>query len=104
MFKDGYLYKKVSIDSLSSGLIPSKDEVMKFDPPIDEDFTDVKWLSDLYNEQGEQIVVYNDKFGDETDELLSDGIENGFKIHDMVFFRYLRLFLFVMGPIFKSLC
>lgn len=76
MLKDGYLYKKVPINSLSCGVIPSEDDILKFGPSKHDDFNDHEWLSQLYNEQERQLMV-----------LQSDSLEIGFKVHDMVFIR-----------------
>ncbi|KAL2924364.1 Protein RNA-directed DNA methylation 3 [Bienertia sinuspersici] len=52
MLKDGFLYKKVSFDSLSFwGVNPSEDELQKFIVPCNDESDNVEWLSQLYGEQ-----------------------------------------------------
>ncbi|KAJ8422688.1 hypothetical protein Cgig2_023938 [Carnegiea gigantea] len=52
MLKDGFLYKKVSFDSLSFWDInPSEDELLKFAPPSTDASDNLEWLSQLYGEQ-----------------------------------------------------
>ncbi|TXG49433.1 hypothetical protein EZV62_025308 [Acer yangbiense] len=52
MFKDGYLYKKVSMDSLSCwGVAPSEEELLKFAPSENNESTDLEWLSQLYGDE-----------------------------------------------------
>lgn len=51
MPKDGFLYKKVSIDSLSFwGVNPSEDELQKFTISSNDESDNVEWLSQLYGE------------------------------------------------------
>ncbi|KAF3945897.1 hypothetical protein CMV_027775 [Castanea mollissima] len=46
MLKDGYLYKKVSIDSLScSGVMPSEEELLKFKSSENNETDDLEWLT-----------------------------------------------------------
>ncbi|XP_077220123.1 kow domain-containing transcription factor 1 [Tasmannia lanceolata] len=67
MLKDGYLYKKVSIGSLSYfDIRPSAVEQQKFNVPKDAS-NDSEWLSSLYGPSESKK-------------------ENGFKLHDLVFF------------------
>lgn len=87
MLKDGYLYKKVPINSLSCSVLPSEDELLKFEPPKDEDLNDLDWLSQLYGEQEGKVMIRSDKCDGQGEVLSSDSMENGFKVHDMVFFR-----------------
>ncbi|KAL0303323.1 UNVERIFIED_CONTAM: protein RNA-directed DNA methylation 3 [Sesamum radiatum] len=57
MLKDGYLYKKVSIDSLSLwGVMPTEDELLKFEPSKKDESTDVHWLSQLFGEKKKKEV------------------------------------------------
>uniref|UniRef100_M4CZ23 KOW domain-containing protein n=1 Tax=Brassica campestris TaxID=3711 RepID=M4CZ23_BRACM len=52
MLKDGFLYKKVSLDSLTScGVKPSKEEILKFAPLEEKETGDVEWISEIYGEE-----------------------------------------------------
>ncbi|KAL0888660.1 hypothetical protein Bca101_012643 [Brassica carinata] len=54
MLKDGFVYKKVSLDSLTScGVKPSKEEILKFTPLEKKETGDVEWISEIYGEKGE---------------------------------------------------
>lgn len=58
MLKDGYLYKKVSLDSLSSwGVIPSKEEILKFTPVDQKETGDVEWISEIYGEERKKKIL-----------------------------------------------
>ncbi|CAH2074187.1 unnamed protein product [Thlaspi arvense] len=49
MLKDGFLYKKVSVDSLSSwGVVPTKEEMLKFTPAKQKEPGDMEWISEIY--------------------------------------------------------
>ncbi|KAL8121354.1 uncharacterized protein LOC141659037 isoform X2 [Apium graveolens] len=87
LLKDGYLYKKVRIDSLSLyGVLPSEDELLKFESSRNEESNDVEWLSELYGEQKKNITKKNDKGGGKGEGSSSSNLENDFEVHDMVFF------------------
>ncbi|XP_013611361.1 PREDICTED: protein RNA-directed DNA methylation 3 [Brassica oleracea var. oleracea] len=52
MLKDGFVYKKVSLDSLTScGVKPSKEEILKFTPLEEKETGDVEWISEIYGEE-----------------------------------------------------
>lgn len=88
LLKDGYLYKKVRIDSLSLyGVLPSEDELLKFESSRNEESNDVEWLSELYGEQKKIITKKNDKGGGKGEGSSSSNLESDFEVHDMVFFR-----------------
>ncbi|XP_010452326.1 PREDICTED: protein RNA-directed DNA methylation 3-like [Camelina sativa] len=58
MLKDGYLYKKVSLDSLSSwGVTPSKEEILKFTPVDRKEAGDVEWISEIYGEEKKKNIL-----------------------------------------------
>jgi uncharacterized membrane protein YgcG len=58
MLKDGYLYKKVSLDSISSwGVIPTKDELLKFTPVDRKETGDVEWISEIYGEERKKKIL-----------------------------------------------
>ncbi|KFK24880.1 hypothetical protein AALP_AA8G036700 [Arabis alpina] len=58
MLKDGYLYKKVSLDSLSFwGVVPSKEEMLKFAHVEQKEIVDVEWISEIYGEEKEKKTL-----------------------------------------------
>ncbi|KAE8732383.1 Pectin lyase-like superfamily protein isoform 1 [Hibiscus syriacus] len=60
MLKDGYLYKKVSIDSLSCwGIMPTEEELLKFSNSDNNESDDLEWLSQLYAVTTYQQLVNN---------------------------------------------
>lgn len=62
MLKDGYLYKKVSVDSLSCwGVMPSEEEIMKFKPSENSESADLEWLSQLYGNDRKRKSINSDK-------------------------------------------
>jgi len=64
MLKDGFLYKKVSFDSLSFWDVnPSEDELLKFAPPNNDASDNLEWLSQLYGEQKKEHNVNPTKGG-----------------------------------------
>ncbi|PIN24453.1 RNA polymerase II transcription elongation factor DSIF/SUPT5H/SPT5 [Handroanthus impetiginosus] len=89
MLKDGYLYKKISIDSLSFwGVMPTEDELLKFEPAKNDESTDVQWLSQLFGEKKkkEVVSVTQDKGGGKSEGSSSISMGNSFEMHDLVFF------------------
>ncbi|KAL0310460.1 UNVERIFIED_CONTAM: protein RNA-directed DNA methylation 3 [Sesamum calycinum] len=90
MLKDGYLYKKVSIDSLSLwGVMPTEDELLKFEPSKKDESTDVHWLSQLFGEKKKkevQTVKKQDKGNGKSEGSSSASMGNNFEVHDLVFF------------------
>ncbi|EPS60663.1 hypothetical protein M569_14140, partial [Genlisea aurea] len=88
MLKDGYLYKKISIDSLLSwGVMPTDDELLKFEPAKKAESADVQWLSELMGkiQKNEAEVVQNDKGGGKTGSSCSGSRGINFEIQDLVF-------------------
>ena len=62
MLKDGYLYKKVSIDSLScAGVVPSEEELLKFKSSEKNEADDLEWLSQLYGDWKKKRTIRIDK-------------------------------------------
>lgn len=56
MLKDGFLYKKVSIDSLSFWDVnPTEEELQKFTLPSNDESDNMEWLSQLYGEQKKKV-------------------------------------------------
>lgn len=83
--KDGYLYKKVAVDSLSCwGVEPSEEELLKFQPSEMNDAADLEWLSQLYGEQKKKRTVKNDKGGGKGEGSSSSGLANGFDMYELV--------------------
>lgn len=88
MLKDGYLYKKVSIDSLSYwGTMPTEDELLKFEPAKKDESTDVQWLNQLFGEKKkEEVEVFKwDKGDGKSKGSSSSCVGNNFEVHDLVF-------------------
>lgn len=85
--KDGYLYKKVSISSLMFwGLMPSEEELLKFEPNKKEDSDCQEWLSELYGEQEEKRINKNEIGGSK-----GEGSSTcTFEVHDPVLFKYVH--------------
>nr|XP_027104908.1 protein RNA-directed DNA methylation 3-like [Coffea arabica] len=87
MLKDGYLYKKVSIDSLSFwGVTPTEDELLKFEPSRNEEYNDLEWLSQLYGEQKKKRPLFSDKGGGKGEGSSMPSLDTDFEVHDLVFF------------------
>lgn len=94
MLKDGYLYKKIAIDSLSFwGIVPTEDELLKFEPAKKDESTDVQWLSQLFGEKKKKevkrIKPLPDKGGGKSEGSSSANPENNFELHDLVFIGYI---------------
>lgn len=88
MLKDGYLYKKISIDSLSCwGVLPSPEEQLKFNPSEKNESNDLEWLSKLYNVQKKRRIPKSDKGSGKGEGTSSSSISvNNFELHDLVCF------------------
>ncbi|OMO65686.1 hypothetical protein CCACVL1_21438 [Corchorus capsularis] len=92
MLKDGYLYKRVSVDSINCwGVMPTDEELVKFSHSDNNESGDMEWLAQLYGEQKRKKTVKTDKGGEkgggEKGEGSSgSGMENGFDLHDLVCF------------------
>ncbi|VVA12171.1 PREDICTED: RNA-directed DNA [Prunus dulcis] len=58
MFKDGYLYKKVPIDSLSFwGVMPSEEELLKFKSSENNESDNLEWLTELYGKEKKRRTI-----------------------------------------------
>ncbi|EOY18833.1 Kow domain-containing transcription factor 1, putative [Theobroma cacao] len=87
MLKDGYLYKRVSIDSLSCwGVMPTKEELLKFSHSDNNESDDLEWLSQLYGEKKRKKNIKIDKGGEKGEGSMGSGMENSFDLHDLVCF------------------
>ncbi|XP_057732820.1 protein RNA-directed DNA methylation 3 isoform X2 [Arachis stenosperma] len=85
LLKDGYVYKKVSPDSLNLwGVVPTEEELLKFGPSENNESKDLEWLSQLYGESKKKRVVRNDKGGGKGESSSGTGVENGFELYDLV--------------------
>lgn len=97
MLKDGYLYKKVSLDSLTSwGVIPSKEEMLKFAPVERKETGDVEWISEIYGEEREKKDLPTGKAGGKGEGSgggkgegsSSSKSESSYELYNLVCFRY----------------
>ncbi|KAF5959372.1 hypothetical protein HYC85_000581 [Camellia sinensis] len=87
MLKDGYLYKKVSIESLCfGGVMPTEDELLKFEPSKKEESDCQEWLTQLFGEPKKKLVIKSDKGGGKGEGSSSSNMPSGFEVHDLVFF------------------
>ncbi|XP_050938487.1 protein RNA-directed DNA methylation 3 isoform X2 [Cucumis melo] len=88
MLKDGYLYKKISLDSLNCwGVMPSEDELLKFKPSESNESNDLEWLSQLYGEKKKKKkVVTTEKGGGKGEGSSGSSSMSSFGDHDLVCF------------------
>lgn len=92
MLKDGYIYKKVPLDSLNfSGVNPSEDEILKFNSSEKSESNDLEWLSQLYGARDKKRPVKSikksDKGGGKGEGSSSSlSLPNGYDVHDLVCF------------------
>lgn len=90
MFKDGFLYKKVALDSLSCwGIEPTKEQLLKFAPSENNESTDLEWLSQLYGEQKKEQkkqTVTAEKGGKGGEGSSSSSSVNNFELYELVCF------------------
>ncbi|KAF9603486.1 hypothetical protein IFM89_036759 [Coptis chinensis] len=87
-FKDGYLYKKVSIESISYvDVVPSTDELLKFKPYKKDTSDNAEWLSHLYGEQWKKRLSECSNGATKGSEGTSGSKKgNQFQLHNLVFF------------------
>ncbi|XP_074276661.1 protein RNA-directed DNA methylation 3 isoform X2 [Silene latifolia] len=96
MLKDGFVFKKVSIDSLAFWDVnPTEDELQKFIPPCQDESDNVEWLSQLYGEKkkGDAKIISKgyEKGGKGGKGGKGEGSsgsneQSGFEVHDLVLF------------------
>ncbi|GAB2222663.1 hypothetical protein Drorol1_Dr00016783 [Drosera rotundifolia] len=103
MLKDGFLYKRISIDSLTFWDVnPTEEELQKFSVSTNDKSNNLEWLSQLYGEQKKKRSLKFDKGdgkgggkgggkgsekgGDKGEGCSSSGVQDGFEIHDLVVF------------------
>lgn len=91
--KDGYLYKKVPLDSLSFWDVrPSQAELIKFAPANKEESNDAEWLTGLFGERKKKgPSVSNINTGGKGEGSSSSAMENGFDVPDLVLHGYVLL-------------
>lgn len=87
MIKDGFLFKKIPIDSLSCwNVVPSEEEILKFRTSENNESDNAEWLSQLYGERKKK-KVNNDVQMQGKGESSSGPIStNSFEVHDLVCF------------------
>lgn len=84
---DGYLYKKVSFDSLSYwGVQPSEEELLKFQHSDSTESADLEWLSQLYGEQRKKRVIAVNKGGDKGEGSSRSSLLNNYELYELVCF------------------
>lgn len=97
MLKDGFLFKKVSLDSLTScGVKPSKEEILKFTPLEKKETGDAEWISEIYGEEKKKTSIPTGKgsgkgegSGGEKGEGSSESkSESSYELYNLVCFRY----------------
>ncbi|GFZ14691.1 kow domain-containing transcription factor 1 [Actinidia rufa] len=90
--KDGYLYKKVSLDSLSFwSVMPSEDELLKFEPAQKDESDCQEWLEQLFGEPIKKPSMNCDKGsgkgeGGKGESSSSSSKASSFEVHDLVLF------------------
>ncbi|KAL4388557.1 hypothetical protein GQ457_09G028400 [Hibiscus cannabinus] len=87
MIKDGYLYKKVSVDSLSCwGIVPTEEELLKFSNSDNNEADDLEWLSQLYGEKKKKKTIANEKGGEKGEGSSGLGLDDSFELYNLVCF------------------
>ncbi|XP_019426948.1 PREDICTED: protein RNA-directed DNA methylation 3-like [Lupinus angustifolius] len=87
LLKDGYIYKKVSPDSLNLwGVEPTEGELLKFVPSENHESKDLEWLSQLYGDSKKKQAIRDDKGGEKGESSSGSGVVNGFELYDLVCF------------------
>lgn len=89
MLKDGFLYKRVSLESLSCwGANPSEDELLKFSTSSrNDDSGDLEWLSQLYGDQKKKNTIRPSTSGGKGEGSSSgSSVDDSFELYDFVCF------------------
>ncbi|KAJ4971936.1 hypothetical protein NE237_005035 [Protea cynaroides] len=88
MLKDGYVYKRVSIESLNCwGVVPSADELQRFEASEEDQSNDTEWLLGLYGEGRRKSSQKSDKGKTNVSKGKSGTVQgSGFELHNLVFF------------------
>lgn len=85
MLKDGYLYKRVAIDSLSFwGVMPSDEELLKFQPPENKESSEVEWLAQLYGDKKKKRTIKYEKSGEKGEGSSSSSSTKKYELYDLV--------------------
>lgn len=88
MLKDGYLYKRVAIDSLSIwGVTPSEDEILKFQPAENNESVEVEWLTQLYGDRKKKRTIKLDKGSEKGEGSSGSSSVKKFELYDLVCLR-----------------
>nr|XP_043631460.1 protein RNA-directed DNA methylation 3 isoform X2 [Erigeron canadensis] len=84
--KDGYLFKKVPLDSLSFWDVrPTEAELIKFSHANKEESNDVEWLTGLFGERKKKKPSISNNKGGKGEGSSSTDLESSFEVHDLVF-------------------
>ncbi|XP_058007578.1 protein RNA-directed DNA methylation 3 isoform X2 [Hevea brasiliensis] len=87
MLKDGYLYKRVSVDSLSCwGVMPSEEELLKFQPSENNESDNSEWLKQIYGTPKKKRVIGNGKGSEKGESSSGSGADSSFELYDLVCF------------------
>ncbi|WVY97923.1 hypothetical protein V8G54_030074 [Vigna mungo] len=87
MLKDGYVYKKVSPDSLTLwGVVPTEEEMLKFGTCENNESNDLEWLAQLYGGKKKKRVIRPNKGGGKGESSSDLGVGNDFELYDLVCF------------------
>ncbi|KAJ9175488.1 hypothetical protein P3X46_014038 [Hevea brasiliensis] len=87
MLKDGYLYKRVSVDSLSCwGVTPPEEELVKFQPSENNESDNSEWLKQIYGSPKKKRIIGNGKGADKGESSSGSGAHNSFELYDLVCF------------------
>ncbi|XP_038678845.1 protein RNA-directed DNA methylation 3 isoform X2 [Tripterygium wilfordii] len=87
MLKDGYLYKRVSIDSLSFwGVMASEEELLKFRNPENNESQDMEWLTQLYGDRKRKKILGSDKGLEKGEGSSGADVVDDSELHSLVCF------------------
>lgn len=85
MLSDGYLYKRMSLEALSFwSVMPSEEELLKFQPSENNESGDVEWLSQLYGDKKRKRTVVCDKGGEKGDGSASSNSAKKYGLYELV--------------------
>ncbi|KAF8039122.1 hypothetical protein BT93_B1617 [Corymbia citriodora subsp. variegata] len=85
MLKDGYLYKRMSLEALSFwSVMPSEEELLKFQPSENNESGDVEWLSQIYGDKKKKRMVECDKGGEKGDGSSSSNSAKKYELYELV--------------------
>lgn len=92
MLKDGYFFKRAALDSLTLwGVVPSEEELLKFQPSDNGESGDLEWLSHLYGEQMKKRSMQFDKGGEKGE----GSSKKEYNMYDLVGTGLVLYFLFI---------